>query len=86
MSRSQRQTPIVPRTNSETEKDEKRIAHQRERKWLHDHLNVQTASVEDFELTAPPQHPRAGQVEFGKDGKEFIGHRAVYEDPRQLRK
>lgn len=86
MSRSQRRSPIIPRSNTETEKSEKKLAHQRERKWLHDHLNPQTVTMEDFEIETFHLHPRAGRVAFGKDGKEFIGSRTRYEDPKALRK
>jgi hypothetical protein len=86
MARSTRHTPLVPRSNSETEKKEKQLAHQRERKWVHDHLTLQTASVEDFELLAFTHHPREGRETFGKDGKQFVGHRAKYEDAHLMRK
>jgi hypothetical protein len=86
MSRSLRHSPIVPVANIESEKADKRNAHQRERKWLHDHLNPTTATAEDFELEAFHEHPHSGRMFFGKDGKEFLGSRAKYEDPRSLRK
>ncbi len=86
MSRSLRHTPIVPRTNVETEKDEKRLAHQRERKWLHDHLTLQAATMEDFEPELYHLHPRAGRADFGKDGKEFVGSRAAYDEAHLMRK
>jgi hypothetical protein len=86
MSRSLRHSPIVPIAKIESEKDEKRLAHQRERKWLHDHLNPQTATTEDFEIEAFKEHPHSGRIMFSKDGKEFIGSRARFEDPRALRK
>lgn len=86
MSRSLRQSPIIPRLNVETEKAEKRIAHHRERKWLHDHLNPREATTEDFEIEAFHLHPHAGRDAFGKGGKEFLGSRAKFEDPRALRK
>jgi hypothetical protein len=86
MARSLRHTPIVPRANIDTEKDEKRMAHHRERKWVHDHLNPQNATTEDFELKSHHLHPKAGRETFSKDGKEFVGHRAKYDDAHLLRK
>jgi hypothetical protein len=86
MARSLRHTPIVPRANIPTEKDEKKLAHQRERKWVHDHLTLQAATVEDFELVKFHEHPRGGREMFAKDGKEFVGHRAKYEDAELMRK
>jgi hypothetical protein len=86
MSRSMRHTPIIPATNKDTEKKDKQLAHQRERKWLHDHLNVQTATVEDFEIDVFHHHPREGRELFAKDGKQFIGSRAKYVDAHLLRK
>lgn len=86
MTRSMRHTPIVPVTKNETEKNDKRLAHQRERKWLHDHLNPQTAADEDFEIARFYHHPREGRETFSKDGKQFIGHRAKYDDAQLMRK
>ncbi len=86
MARSMRHTPLVPRTNTPTEKKEKKLAHQRERKWLHDHLTLQTATIEDFEIEAFHEHPHSGRETFGKYGKQFVGHRAIYEDPPLMRK
>ena len=86
MSRSLRHSPIIPVANIESEKKDKQLAHGRERKWLHDHLNPQTASTEDFEIEVFHEHPHSGREVFAKDGKEFIGSRAVYDDPRALRK
>lgn len=86
MARSMRHTPLVPRTNTDTEKKDKQIAHQRERKWVHDHLILQAATAEDFELDTFHNHPRAGREEFGKDGKQFVGHRAKYDETRLMRK
>ncbi len=86
MTRSVRHTPIIPVANSETEKGDKKIAHHRERKWVHDHLTLQAATVEDFELAKFHEHPRAGRELFAKDGKQFVGHRAIYEDAHLMRK
>ncbi len=62
MSRSKRRTPIIPVANIESEKNEKRLAHQRERKWLHDHLNPRTASMEDFDIKMFHLHPHSGRT------------------------
>jgi hypothetical protein len=86
MSRSLRHTPIVPRLNVVTEKEEKRIAHHRERKWLHDHLKPTEAAAEDFDIPTFHLHPHAGHDTFAKGGKEFLGSRAIYDDPRSMRK
>lgn len=86
MSRSQRHTPIIPVAKIESEKDEKRAAHHRERRWLHDHLNPQTATKEDFDIEAFHLHPHSGRDSFSKGGREFIGYRVRYEDPRALTK
>ena len=86
MSRSLRHSPIVPRLNVETEKDEKRAAHHRERKWLHDHLTPTAVAVEDFDIPTYRLHPHAGHDGFAKGGKEFLGSRVRFEDPRSLRK
>ncbi|MFT3671421.1 hypothetical protein [Aestuariivirga sp.] len=86
MSRSKRRTPIIPVANIESEKTEKRLAHQRERKWLHDHLNPRTASMEDFDIKMFHLHPHSGRDSFSKGGREFLGHRALYDDPRSMTK
>ena len=86
MSRSMRHTPIIPVAKIESEKDEKRTAHQRDRKWLHDHLKPQMACMEDFDIKSFHLHPHGGRDEFGKGGREFLGHRVRYEDPRALTK
>lgn len=86
MSRSLRHTPIVPVAKIESEKNEKRIAHHRERKWLHDHLNPQIAADEDFDIQTFHLHPHAGRDSFAKAGREFLGSRAIYDDPRAMRK
>jgi hypothetical protein len=86
MARSVRHTPLIPRTSTPTEKKEKQLAHQRERKWVHDHLRPQTATVEDFELENFHEHPHSGREQFGKDGKQFVGSRAKYDDAALMRK
>ncbi|MCA0433992.1 MAG: hypothetical protein LCH46_12100 [Proteobacteria bacterium] len=86
MSRSLRHTPIVPNANVASEKEDKRQAHQRERKWFSDHISPQTVTAEDFEVEDFRLHPHSGRAIFGKDGKAFLGHRAKYEDPKTLRK
>lgn len=86
MSRSKRRTPIIPVANIESEKTEKRLAHQRERKWLHDHLNPRTVSMEDFDIKMFHLHPHSGRDSFAKGGREFLGHRAMYDDPRSMTK
>ena len=86
MSRSLRHTPIVPVANIESEKAEKKSAHHRERKWLHDHLSPKISVDEDFDIEAFHLHPRMGRGMFSKIGKEFLGSRTRYEDPRALRK
>ncbi len=86
MSRSLRHSPIVPVANTDSEKSDKRTAHMRERKWLHDHLNPQTATAEDFEIEKFHVHPSSGSEAFAKVGKEFVGSRAHYENPQALRK
>jgi hypothetical protein len=86
MARSVRHTPLVPRTTTESEKKDKQLAHHRERKWVHDHLNPQIAGAEDFDIVAFREHPRAGRDAFGKDGKLFVGSRAKYDDAPLMRK
>jgi hypothetical protein len=86
MSRSTRHTPLVPVTNMESEKNEKRLAHQRERKWLHDHLKPNLAVVEDFDIVNYHEHPHSGSDSFAKQGKEFVSAAAAREDHKVLRK
>ena len=76
----------MPNANVPSEKEDKRQAHQRERKWFHDHVTPQTAVTEDFDVEDFRLHPHSGRAAFGKDGKAFVGHRARYEDPKPLRK
>jgi hypothetical protein len=68
MTRSVRQSPFLPNSSHESEKSDKRQAHQRERKWVHDHLHPEHVN-EDFELAAPHVHPKSGRDSFAKKGK-----------------
>jgi hypothetical protein len=86
MARSVRRTPLIPRKAIESEKLEKRLAHQRERKWVHDHLSPEVAADEDFDLVTFHEHPRKGRAAFGKDGKLFVGSRAKFDDAALMRK
>ncbi len=71
MTRSMRTAPFVPVTNRESDKSDKKQAHQRERKWLHDHLNPKTATAEDFEIPEFHLHPHGGHDLFAKGGKQW---------------
>ena len=71
MTRSLRQNPFVPNSHNESEKSDKIIAHQRERKWVHDHLNPVRATIEDFDIVAFHNHPRSGRDTFAKAGRSF---------------
>lgn len=71
MSRSIRQHPFVSNTAHESEKNDKRIAHQRERKWINDHLTPTAAAGEDFDMIAFHLHPRSGRDLFAKSGKSM---------------
>jgi hypothetical protein len=69
MTRSVRQNPFVPNVPHESEKNDKRLAHQRERKWIHDHLTPSSATTEDFDIVAFHEHPKSGRHIFAKHGK-----------------
>jgi hypothetical protein len=69
MTRSVRQNPFVPNIAHDSEKNDKRLAHQRERKWIHDHLTPQAAAVEDFDIVSFHEHPKSGRDLFAKHGK-----------------
>ena len=71
MTRSLRQNPFVPNSTHESEKHDKVLAHQRERKWIHDHLNPVAATVEDFDIVDFHLHPKGGRGTFAKAGREF---------------
>jgi hypothetical protein len=68
MSRSVRHHPFLANSSHESEKSDKRLAHQRERKWIHDHLHPEHV-MEDFDLIAHHEHPRSGRDQFAKAGK-----------------
>jgi hypothetical protein len=68
MTRSVRQTPFLPNSAHESEKNDKQLAHQRERKWIKDHLHPEHVN-EDFDLAAPHEHPKSGRDSFAKKGK-----------------
>jgi hypothetical protein len=69
MTRSVRQNPFVPNIPNESEKNDKRHAHQRERKWIHDHLTPTAATAEDFDIVSFHEHPKSGRDLFAKHGK-----------------
>jgi hypothetical protein len=71
MTRSVRQNPFVANTAYESEKNDKRLAHQRERKWIHDHLKPTEAGAEDFDIPNFHEHPKSGRNLFAKHGKEL---------------
>lgn len=60
MSRSRRHTPVHGHTTARSEKDDKRIAHSRERAMVRDALAHERE---------PTRLPRDGAWEFSKDGK-----------------
>jgi hypothetical protein len=86
MSRSMRHSPLVPATNTESEKTEKRLAHQRERKWVHDHLKPTLASDEDFDMVTYHEHPHSGSDTFAKQGKAFVKSAEARGDHRLMMK
>jgi hypothetical protein len=69
MTRSVRQNPFVPNATNESEKNDKRLAHMRERKWIHDHLTPSAATKEDFDIPTFHEHPKSGRDLFAKHGK-----------------
>jgi hypothetical protein len=69
MTRSVRQNPFVPNVPNESEKSDKRLAHMRERKWIHDHLTPTAATTEDFDIPTFHEHPKSGRDLFAKHGK-----------------
>jgi hypothetical protein len=82
MTRSRRHTPIAGHANAKSEGCDKQSAAQRERKWVHDHLNAQAATTADFDLVDYDEHPRSGGWTFAKDGKSWFGSR----HPTSMRK
>jgi hypothetical protein len=69
MTRSVRQNPFVANIPNESEKNDKRLAHQRERKWIHDHLTPTAATMVDFDIPTFHEHPKSGRDLFAKHGK-----------------
>ena len=74
MSRSLRKTPVRGWTMAQSEKDDKRIAHGRERAMVRDAIAHQRE---------PGPTPRNGKWEFAKDGKTRFDPR---EHPDWMRK
>lgn len=70
MTRSVRQTPFLSNTARESEKNDKRLAHQRERKWIKDHLHPEHVN-EDFDIATHHEHPKSGRGTFAKQGKAW---------------
>lgn len=70
MSRSVRHHPFLSNTAHESEKGDKRLAHQRERKWFHDHLHPEHVT-EDFDIVSHREHPKSGRGSFAKHGKAW---------------
>ncbi len=75
MSRSRKKTPIVGTANVASEKEDKQIAHRRER---HD---VKTQLSKGLE-PENHYHPHSGSEMFSKDGKRWVSN----PDPKDLRK
>jgi hypothetical protein len=73
LSRSHRHTPIAGHANAKSERYDKQSAAQRERKWVHDHLNAQAATTLGFGLVDYDEHPLSGGWTFAKDGKSWMG-------------
>lgn len=76
MTRSVRTNPFVAKSSHESEKNDKKLAHQRERKWIHDHLKPGEAAVEDFDIVNFHEHPKSGRAFFAKHGKEMHAEEA----------
>jgi hypothetical protein len=70
MSRSHR-NPFIANAPIESEKADKQRAHQRERKWFHDHLHPNVVQEEDFDIVSFHEHPKSGREIFAKHGKAF---------------
>ena len=66
MSRSFRKSPIFGRTSADSEKADKRAAHQRTRTVLRVALTDPESAAD-----APLPHPRSGRYDFAKDGKAW---------------
>lgn len=76
MSRSFKKAPVVPTAKVASEKEDKQIAHRRER---HD-VKIQLSQGSDD--VDPHFHPHSGSEQFSKDGKKWLDD----PDPRDLRK
>ncbi len=68
MTRSHR-TPFIANAPIESEKTDKKLAHQRERKWFNDHLHANVVQKEDFDIVSFHEHPKSGRHLFSKHGK-----------------
>jgi hypothetical protein len=68
MTRSHR-NPFIANAPIDSEKSDKQLAHQRERKWFNDHLHANTVQAEDFDIVAFHEHPKSGRQLFAKQGK-----------------
>ena len=75
MSRSRKKTPIIGFANVASEKEDKQVAHRRER---HD---VKTQLSQGLE-PENHHHPHSGSEMFAKDGKRWVDN----PDPKDLRK
>ena len=71
MTRSTRHHPFTPNSTHISEKSDKVLAHQRERKWIHDHLNPVAATVEDYDIVTFHNHPKGGRDTFAKAGRSL---------------
>lgn len=81
MSRSKRKAPFFPRTTSVSEKDDKRLAHRKERAYARDALG-QLDHEEEIEPYT--EHPRSGQWVFDKDGKTYDPASSKKNDPSNI--
>ena len=68
MTRSRKKTPIVSVTAAESEKDDKLLAHRRERKRVRDVLQVEA----DPDVL-PHSHDVSDPWVMAKDGKVYVG-------------
>lgn len=81
MSRSFRKTPITGITTAASEKHDKAKAHRRDRQAVKSLLKAAVASDPEHAAQGR-EHPRSGQFNFAKDGKQWIGDRF----PKEMRK
>jgi hypothetical protein len=86
MTHSTRRAYIFPLTNSESEKDDKRLGARRERARVKAKLSARAASEPDFDLSEFCWHPREGQWVFAKDGKYYGGTVLSPDDQKRMRK